>query len=296
MDNNNYNYNHNYNPQNFNQQYLDYNQQIIQQQQQQIQQMYTNQHIIQQQQQQIQQMIQQQNMQNNQYINPYMNQSYQMNPYGQHPNNTTFDFSKIRINNLYSLVAAIILFCGFFVGNLVIQIAEYSDEIRKFNIKETCDVFDQMVNYDRANPYEKVEKIQWIASKFIYVIIIAIIVLGVGTFIDIGIVRIITLIILSISYICTFGAITDIEELAPGFSFIVLLAGIITGFISCAEGNNERINNKYEFKEYKLSADSSIPSGKTWKCIECGKDNPIYLTTCKCGTTKSDSERRTKGY
>ena len=135
MDNNNYNYNHNYNPQNFNQQYLDYNQQIIQQQQQQIQQMYTNQQIIQQQQQQIQQMIQQQNMQNNQYINPYMNQSYQMNPYGQHPNNTTFDFSKIRINNLYSLVAAIILFCGFFVGNLVIQIAEYSDEIRKFNIK-----------------------------------------------------------------------------------------------------------------------------------------------------------------
>ena len=87
-----------------------------------------------------------------------------------------------------------------------------------------------------------------------------------------------------------FGTVVE-YEVTPGFCFIVLLAGIVTGYISCAEnGSDEKKNVVY--KEFKLSADNSTQGNDNWKCIECGKVNPKYLTTCKCGTSKADSQSR----
>ena len=172
-----------------------------------------------------------------------------------------------------------------FIGSIAVVKSEYYSDVTRYNIKAYNKLMDEAVSESKEIGIK-----DWFASKLMLILIIVIIVLIVGGFINLGIVRIISMAVLTVSFVCSFALVS--KSVSPGLSFLVLLIGIIVGFCSCAEPNKAVNDRNIVYKEYNLSSDIKTSTTDSWKCAECGRENPKYLTTCKCGTSKADSERK----
>ncbi|MBR1816810.1 MAG: hypothetical protein IJ763_08930 [Lachnospiraceae bacterium] len=120
----------------------------------------------------------------------------------------------------------------------------------------------------------------WFASNLMNLIIASIVILLISSIINVGHLRQIVLVITSICFF--FALVVMGEDARPGFSVLLILAGIIAGFASCAEDLKAP---KKEFEPVTDYAKDILDKGG-WVCNECGKVNPKYLTTCKCGNSK----------
>ncbi|MBR1816812.1 MAG: hypothetical protein IJ763_08940 [Lachnospiraceae bacterium] len=278
-----------YNPQNmyYNQPNQDYNMQNYYVEQQ----MQVNQQIIAQQQQQIQQLMQQQYMQDNQQLN----QQIPAQQYGTQNkiNVSNFDISKLKTNNMYSLVAGILFLLSMFAG-AVYRVIDYGDYSKSLKLFEFSDIIKSMQGDGRDVGWECAV---WFAGNLGLIVILMTGVFIIYAFYKIPFepLRIITLIICCVSVVCSIlvgNKIADESHMGTGLILIVL--GIIVGFISINKDKKIEYDVNHNGKIYQMDIEEEkrekeLMSSGGWRCASCGKAHSKYETSCSCGMSKQTS-------